>query len=131
MVKITNRFSRPFLGGHDDVIMSSRNLLTFHSRENCCILKHLKCHGRFKWYLQGNRKGLNLFSNNDQQFIQRPVKLQYFNPWRYLRGSEELPSVVGAVLEIIGMPPRTIRVSINLILGSLSYDSVLLWTFLF
>ena len=68
MVKITNRFSRPFLGGHDDVIMSSRNLLTFHSRENCCILKHLKCHGRFKWYLQGNRKGLNLFSNTDQQF---------------------------------------------------------------
>ena len=48
--------------------MSSRNLLTFHSPENYCILKHLKCHGRLKWYLQGNRKGLNLFSNNDQQF---------------------------------------------------------------
>ena len=96
--------------------MSSRHLLTFHSPRK---LLHFKT--SFK-----NRKGLTLFSNNDQQFMQRPVKPQYFNPLRYLRGSEELPSVVGAVFEIIGMPPRTIRVSINLILGSLSYDSVLL-----
>ena len=42
--------------GTAEVRLLNWALLTFYSPKTYCILKHLKCHGHQKWYLQGNRR---------------------------------------------------------------------------